>query len=267
MRYQRIVMEKDTQDERLLWIRLNRPERLNVLDLRTLRELYSALVKADKDRKIQAILITGSGRAFSAGADLRELTRGNFEKGLRWLKAYLRIIEVLRETGKPVIAAVNGVCVAGGHEIVMACDLAVAGKSAKLGQPEVIVGSTAMGLGVQLLPLIVGEKRAREMLLTGKLLSAEEAFNIGLINKVVEDDKLQEEARKLALQIIENVSPQAFRVIKSGLKFWTDLSMLNAMTAMDITSTIWTSKEFKERCKDFLDKRKMKPRKFIGVMP
>lgn len=267
MKYQRIIVERDAQDGRLLWVRLNRPEKLNVLDLRTLRELYSALLKADKDKKVQAILITGAGRAFSAGADLRELMHGNFEKGLRWLKAYFRVIEVLRETGKPVIAAVNGACVAGGHEIAMACDLVVAGRSAKLGQPEIIVGSTAMGLGVQLLPLIVGEKRAREILFTGRLLSVEEAFNIGLINKVVEDDKLQEEARKLALQIIENVSPQAFKVIKSCLKFWTDLSMLNMMMAADITSTIWTSKEFRERCKDFLEKRKMKPRKFIGVMP
>jgi len=149
----------------------------------------------------------------------------------------------------------------------MACDFVVAGESARLGQPEVIVGSTAMGIGVQLLPLIVGEKRAREMLLTGRLLSAKEALQIGLINRVVEDIKVQEEARKLALQIIENVSPQAFKVIKSGLNFWTNLSMLNIMMAADITSMVWASKEFRERCKDFLEKRKMKPRKFIGTMP
>jgi enoyl-CoA hydratase/carnithine racemase len=232
-----------------------------------LKELYKALVKADKDNKVQAILITGVGKAFSAGADVKELMEGNFERGLRWLKAYLRVIEVIRETGKPVIAAVNGNCVAGGHEIAMACDLVVAGKSAKLGQPEVIVGSTAMGLGVQLLPLIVGEKRAREMLFTGRLLSAEEAYNFGLVNRVVDDEKLHEETRKLATHIIENASPQAFRVMKSGLKFWTDLAMLNMMMARDITAMVWASKEFRERCKDFLGKRKMKPRKFTGTMP
>jgi len=95
-----------------------------------------------------------------------------------------------------VIAAVNGVCVAGGHEIAMACDLVIAGESARLGQPEVIVGSTAMGLGVQLLPLIVGEKRAREMLFTGRLLSAEEAYHFGLVNKVVEDERVHEELER-----------------------------------------------------------------------
>ncbi|MEM2947399.1 MAG: enoyl-CoA hydratase-related protein [Candidatus Bathyarchaeia archaeon] len=124
-----------------------------------------------------------------------------------------------------------------------------------------------MGLGVQLLPLIVGEKRARDLLFTGRLLTAEEAYNFGLVNKVVEDEKVHEEARRLAVHIIENASPQAFRVMKSGLKFWTDLAMLNMMTTRDITSMVWASREFRERCKDFLEKKKMKPRKFIGTMP
>ena len=267
MNYERIIVERDSKDSRLLWIKLNYPEKLNVLHLKLLNEFYDALVNADKDDETQAILITGVGKAFSAGADVRELMKGNFEQGLRWLKAYWRVIEVIRETGKPVIAAVKGACVAGGHEIVMACDLVVAGKSARLGQPEVIVGSTAMGIGVQLLPLIVGEKRAREMLFTGKLLSGEEAYKIGLVNRVVDDDMVEEEARKLAIHIIENASPQAFRVMKSGLKFWTDLAMLNMMMARDITSMVWASEEFRERCKDFLEKRKMKPRKFTGTMP
>jgi len=267
MTYERIIAEKDIEDERLIWIKLNYPERLNVLHLKMLNEFYDALVESDKDNGVHAILVTGSGKAFSAGADVKELMEGDFENGLRWLKAYWNVIEIMRETGKPVIAAVNGACVAGGHEIAMACDLVVAGKSAKLGQPEILVGSTAMGIGVQLLPLMVGEKRAREMLFTGRLFSAQEAHDIGLVNRVVDDEKVLEEARKLAIQIIDNASPQAFRVMKSGLKFWTDLAMLNMMMARDITSMVWMSEEFRERCKDFLEKRKMKPKKFAGIMP
>lgn len=267
MKYERIIVENDSRDERLRWIKLNYPERLNVLHFRMLNELYEGLVEADKDDKVQAILITGVGKAFCAGADLKELVEGDFENGARWFKAYLRILEIARETGKPVIAAVNGACVAGGNEIAMACDLVVAGRSAKMGQPEILVGSTAMGLGLQLLPLLVGEKRAREMLFTGRLLSAEEAHQIGLVNRVVDDEKVEEEARKLAVQIIDNASPQAFRVMKSGLKFWTDLAMLNMMMARDVTSMIWTSEEFRERTKDFLQKRRMKPKKFSGIMP
>jgi len=263
----KIIVEKDVKDARLTWIRLNCPERLNVLHLKMLTDFYESLVTADKDDSVQAILITGAGKAFSAGADLKELMAGDFEHGVRWLKAYWRVIEILRETGKPVIAAINGACVAGGHEIAMACDLVVAGRSAKLGQPEILVGSTAMGLGLQLLPLVVGEKRAREMLFTGRLLSAEEAYQFGLVNRVVEDIKVEEEARKLAIQIIDNASPQAFRVMKSGLKFWTDHAMLNMMMARDITSMVWTSKEFRERCEEFLEKKKMTPRKFMGTVP
>ncbi|MEM2947398.1 MAG: enoyl-CoA hydratase/isomerase family protein [Candidatus Bathyarchaeia archaeon] len=147
MKYKRVIVEKDEEDGRLLWIKLNYPEKLNVLHLKMLKELYEALTRAERDDEVQAILITGVGKAFSAGADVKELMRGNFEKGLRWLKAYWRIIEIIRETGKPVIAAVNGACVAGGHEIAMACDLVVAGKTARLGQPEIIVGLRAKQLG------------------------------------------------------------------------------------------------------------------------
>lgn len=266
MKYDKVIVELDA-DERLVWIKLNYPERLNVLHLKMLNEFYEALVEADKNDTVQAMLITGVGRAFCAGADLKELMKCSFENGLRWLKAYWRIIEIIRETGKPVIAAVNGVCVAGGHEIAMACDLVVAARSAKLGQPEILVGSTAMGAGLQLLPLIVGEKRAREVIFTGRLLSAEEAYQFGLVNKVVDDEKVEPEAKKLATHIIENASPQAFRVMKSGLKFWTDLAMLNMMMARDVTSMVWASKEFRERCKDFLAKKRMKPKRFTGIMP
>ena len=263
----KIIVERDEEDERLLWIKLNYPERLNVLHLKMLKELYEALVEADKEDATQAILITGVGKAFSAGADVKELMKGNFEQGLRWMKAYWNIIEIIRETGKPVIAAVKGACVAGGHEIAMACDLVIAGRSAKLGQPEILVGSTAMGVGVQLLPLIVGEKRAREMLFTGRLLSAEEAREIGLVNRVVDDERVKEETRRLATSIIDNASPQAFRVMKSGLKFWTDIATINMMMARDITSMVWTSEEFRERGKEFLEKKKIKSRKFTGIMP
>jgi len=265
--YNKIIVEKDSEDNRLIWIKLNYPERLNILHLEMLKELYDALVNADRDETVQAILITGVGKAFCAGANVKELMEGGFEQGVRWFKAYWKVLELIRETGKPVIAAVKGACVAGGHELMMSCDLVVAGKSARLGQPEVIVGSTALGSGVQLLPLIVGEKRAREMLFTGKLLSADEAYEVGLVNRVVVDEDVEDETRKLALTIINNASPQAFRVIKSSLKFWTNLAMLNIQIARDITSMVWASEEFRERCRDFLDKKKMKPRKFTGIMP
>jgi len=139
MTYEKVIVENDVEDKRLLWVKLNYPERLNVLHLQMLKEIHEAMVEADKDDGVQALLVTGVGKAFSAGADVKESMKGDFEQGLRWMKAYWRVIEIIRETGKPVIAAVKGACVAGGHEIAMACDLVVAGRSAKLGQPEILV--------------------------------------------------------------------------------------------------------------------------------
>ncbi|RLI79353.1 hypothetical protein DRP05_04135 [Archaeoglobales archaeon] len=149
--------------------------------------------------------------------------------------------------------------------MAMACDLVVAGESARFGQPELRVGSTALGLGVQLLPLIVGEKRARELLFTARILSADEAYQMGLINRVVKDENVEEEARNLVIQILDTLSPQAFRVVKSAFKFWTDLATLNLQISRDITAMVWASEEFRERSEEFLDKKKFTPRRFWGI--
>ncbi len=260
-----ILVERD-KDPRIVWIKLN-AGKLNVLTLELLRELYDAISDADRSDDVQAIILSSSSENFCAGADLKEISSLSFEDGLRWLEAYMRVVRILRQTGKPTIAAVRGACVAGGNEIAMACDFVVASENARFGQPEVRVGSTAMGLGVQLLPLLLGERRARELLLSGKIIDAREAEKIGLINKVVPDDRLEEEARSLAKDIIDNCSPQAFRVIKSGLNFWTDLALLSFQLARDITAMVWASNEFRERSEEFLSKRKFKSRKFTGIEP
>ncbi|MCS7121212.1 MAG: enoyl-CoA hydratase/isomerase family protein [Archaeoglobaceae archaeon] len=240
-------------------------EKIPLLTKNSLEKLYDAFLLADKDEKVNGIILTSAGKDFCGGADLKELIELDFEGCVRWFETYWKVIDIIRSTGKPVLAAVKGVCVAGGNEIAMACDFVIAARSARFGQPEVRVGSTAMGLGVQLLPLLVGERKARELLLTGKIIDAEEALKIGLINDVVDDDELMKRSRDYLREIFESVSPQAFKIIKSGLKFWTDVAMLNYQLARDLTSMVWLSGEFRERAKDFLEKRKLKKRKFIGV--
>jgi len=262
-----VLVRRDDIEGRILWIRLNRGDKLNALNLEMLNELHDGLVSADVDESIHAVIITGSERSFSVGADLEEISKLSLEDGIRWFTAYWGIIDLVRNMGKPVIAAVRGYCVGGGHELAMACDLVVAGRSSRFGQPEIRVGSTAMGLGIQLLPLLVGEKRARELLFTGRLISAEEAYSMGLINRVVDDDVVEDEARKLALEVINNASPQAFRVMKSALGFWTNLAMINLQLARDVTAMVWTSEEFRERANDFLEKRAMRRGKFMGITP
>ncbi len=236
-------------------------DKISLLSIKTLNELKKTVLQADADESVSAIVIS---MTTLAGANVKELLKMNTEEGIRWLETYWSTLSTLRETGKLVVAAIKGNCVAGGNELVMMCDLAVAAKSARFGQPEIIVGSTAMGGGLQMLPLLVGEKRAREIAFTARLLSAEEACDWGLINRVVDGD-VEEEAKKLALEVVERSSPQAFRVMKSCLNYWTNLAMLNWQIARDLTAFVWNSEEFKERGRDFLEKKKLEKRRFWGL--
>lgn len=257
----RVRLERDG-DIAIVWISA---EKIPLLTKSSLEELYNALREADESEDLNGIMLAPEGKDFCGGADVKELSELDFENCLRWFRRYISVVEFLRETGKPTLAAVRGACVAGGNEIAMACDFVIAGKSARFGQPEVRVGSTAMGLGVQLLPLVIGERRARELLLTGRILSADEAFQLGLINRVVDDEELIDFSKNFLKEVIENVSPQAFKVIKAGLKFWTDLAMLNYPLARDLTSFVWLSEEFRERVKAFLSKERAKKRSFLGT--
>ncbi len=266
MVYETIVAEPHPDDERIVRVALDSPPN-NVIDRRMLTELREAFEAADRAADTQAILLTAEGETFCSGADLDELAGLDFEAGARWLTGYLDTIDVLRETGKPAVAAVSGTCVAGGNELVMGCDLVVAGESARFGQPEVGVGSTAAGGGVQLLPLVVGEKRARELLLTGDLLSAAEAERYGLINRVVDDGTVDDRALELVQRVIDTKSPQAYRAIKSVMHSWTNLGMMHREMARDMTARVWASEEFHERAEAFKRREEQTPRPFSGTRP
>lgn len=265
--YETLAVEPHPDDDRIARIRLDAPERNNTIDLSMLVELHEAFTAADRDADVQGILLGSTADPFCAGANVSELRELGFEDGTRWMQLYFDTLDVLRETGKPVVAAVDGTCVAGGNELTMACDLVVAGESARFGQPEVGVGSSAAGGGVQLLPLLVGEKRAREMLLLGDLLSAEEAERIGLINRVVDDDEVEDRAMGLLTRIVDTKSPQAYRAIKAIMKTWTNLGLVAEPMARDMTANMWASDEFDERVSAFLARREQTPRSFTGTRP
>jgi enoyl-CoA hydratase/carnithine racemase len=265
--YTSIAVEPDPEDGRITHLRLDAPERNNTIDSRMLREFTDAVVAADRDPEVRGVVLGATGETFCAGASLQELTDLTVEEGARWMTAYLEALELLRDTGKPVVAAVEGVCAAGGNELVSACDLIVAGESARFGQPEVGVGSTAAGGGAQLLPLIVGEKRARDLLLTGRMLEAEEARAIGLINRVVEDGTAEQRATALVGKILDRNSPQAYRTIKAVMKQWTNVGLAGGEMARDLTAHVWASEEFRERADAFLAREDQQPRPFTGTRP
>lgn len=256
-----------SEDRSICYVRIDNTAKNNVLDLEAILDLNDALRTADKDDDVDGIILGSVGDVFCSGADLSEIKGADLETGTRWLNAYYDNLEVLKDTGKPTVAAVTGPCVAGGQELIMGCDLIVAGESSRFGQPEVKVGSTAGSGGLQMLPLMVGERRAREILLTGRLLDGQEAYDIGLINRLVDDDEVEEAATELLLDVVENSSPQAYRVMKSIMKQWSNLAMLGWESQRELTASVWRSQEFQERSDSFLDGEDMEQRSFMGSSP
>lgn len=267
MDYETITADRHPDDDRVARVRLACPDSGNLITRRVLDELTDAVVAADRDDAVRGILLGSTAEPFCRGASLGELRDLPWEEGARWLTAYFETLDLLRDTGKPVIAGVEGTCVAGGNELASACDVIVAGESTRFGQPEVGVGSTAAGGGVQLLPLMVGEKRARDLLLTGRLLDAEEAKAIGLITRVVPDGEAEDRARELLTTIADEKSPQAYRTIKAILKPWTNVGLVGQEMARDLTARTWDSEEFRERVDAFLAHEEQTPRRFHGTRP
>lgn len=267
MDYRTITVDRHPDDDRLTRILLSRPDEANLVTRRMLDELTDAVVAADRDDEVRGMLLGSTDPPFCSGASLEELRDLPWEEGARWLTAYFDTLDLLRDTGKPIIAGVEGTCVAGGNELVSACDIIVAGESTRFGQPEVGVGSTAAGGGVQLLPLMVGEKRAKDLLLTGRLLDAEEAKAIGLITRVVPDGEAEDRARELLTMIADEKSPQAYRTIKAIMKPWTNFGLLGQEMARDLTARTWDSEEFRERTDAFLGHEEQSPRRFHGTQP
>lgn len=263
--YHTIEARRDAEDDRIAYVRLAAPERNNVLDMEMMLEFAEAITAADRDDDVQGIVVSATGERFCAGADLNYLKELSFKEGTRFMTAYFEALDILRDTGKPVVAGVHGICAAGGNELVSACDLIVAEETARFTQPEAGVGATAAGGGVQLLPLIVGEKRAKDLLLTGRMLDAEEARAIGLINRVVPEGEGEARAADLVQTIIDTKSPQAYRTIKAIIKPWTNFGLLGQEMARDLTAGVWDSDEFRERAEAFLAHEEMEPRGFDGV--
>ena len=188
----------------IAYVTLNRPKVLNALNQKTWENLSAAFEDARDDIAIRGAILTGAGKAFIAGADISEvatITAVEAEKGSRYGQEVLNLIENL---GKPVIAAVNGFALGGGCETAMACTIRVAAEDAKFGQPEVTLGIIPGGGGTQRLPRLVGKGRALQLILSGEMINAQEAFRIGLVNEVVPVVNLIPRAEEILKQIFKN---------------------------------------------------------------
>ncbi len=240
----------------VLRITINRPEALNALNSDVLTQLASVLEMAAVDRDARVVIITGAGdRAFIAGADIKEMSTKSPMEGREFARVGHRITRLIEEMDKPVIAAINGVALGGGCEMSLACDMRLASEKARLGQPEVGLGIMPGWGGTVRLARIVGEGIAREIIFSGKLISAEEALRIGLVNAVFPPEKLADEALQLATTIAGK-APLAVSYAKRSMNRARSLDTeAAAELEADLFALGFATEDQKEGMKAFIEKR------------
>lgn len=211
MAYENIILEKE---ENFAVITFNRPDAMNALNNQTRAEFRQAIEAVANDDDIKVLILTGSGKAFVAGSDIKELNQTTpfAAHGIK------RLGEMVANLEKPVIAAVNGFCLGGGCEIAMGCDIIVASEKAKFGQPEINIGIIPGGGGTQRLQRLVGACRAKELIFTGDIIRAEEADRIGLVNRVVAMDELLPTVKEMARKIATK-SPATLKLAKQAINY------------------------------------------------
>jgi dihydroxynaphthoic acid synthetase len=245
-------------------ITINRPDRLNAFRVQTVEELATAFEAAADDETVGVIVLTGAGeRAFCVGGDVQDPTRTAAEK--RHLHhLHDRLALGIRNNGKPVIARVRGYCIGGGNELNVMCDLTISGESGRFGQAGPKIGSAPLWWGCQLMPAIVGEKKAREILYLTRQYSAQEALAMGLINAVVPDDELDAEVDAWCTQILQR-SPVGLRLAKIAMNASTDLLWGAVQHGVELVALNHVyGDEPKEGIASFQEKRKPDWRKFRG---
>ena len=183
------------------YITINRPEALNALNKTVLEELFDAFNKIDLDDSIRAVILTGEGRSFVAGADIAQMSTLTVAEARAFGAYGQKVMNFIEKIEKPVIAAVNGFALGGGCELAMACDFRIASSKAKFGQPEVGLGITPGFGGTQRLSKLVGKGMAKMLILTADTINAEEAFRIGLVEKIVEPESLMQTCEEIAAKI------------------------------------------------------------------
>ncbi|HSM38754.1 MAG TPA: enoyl-CoA hydratase-related protein [Candidatus Limnocylindrales bacterium] len=248
-----LVLVERQAEARTALVRLNRPKQLNALNGPFMDELCEALEELDRDDAVRAIVVTGSERAFAAGADIGEMADATPIDMLRTNR--IAQWDRIRRIGKPVIAAVNGWCLGGGCELAMTLDLILAGEGAKFGQPEINIGVIPGAGGTQRLTRAIGKSRAMEMILTGEPMGAAEAADRGLVARVVPDELLVEDALALAARIATK-SPVALRLAKEAVNAAYEMSLTDALAhERRLFYLLFASEDQKEGMAAFLEKR------------
>jgi enoyl-CoA hydratase len=237
-------------------VTINRPKVLNALNTQTINELEQVMLDLQRDDAVRAIVLTGAGeKSFVAGADINELAVLSPAEGQRHGRRGQAVFDRIEHLGKPVIAAINGFALGGGCELAMACTMRIAADHARLGQPEINLGIIPGYAGSQRLPRLVGKGRALEILLTGDMVPAARAYEIGLVNKVVAAGELLAEAKKLAATLAAK-APLATRYILEAVNHGMEMPLADAQFLEGtLFGLVASTEDMKEGTKAFLEKR------------
>jgi len=256
MNYKTIIFEKKSH---IAKITLNRPDALNAMNRDMIVEIGHALEESEKDDEIRVVVITGNGKAFCVGADLkfvREELRGLSEQEEFFRFGNKTLMNAIENLKKPVIAGIHGFAFAGGFELMLACDLVIASEDAVMGDQHINFGLVGPGGTTQRLPRIVGIRKAKEIILTGERLSAQEAERIGLVNRVVHPNQLEPATEEIAAKLAEK-SPVALRIAKTLINRALEADRATA-SELEVMSAIVnaTSEDYQEGIRAFNERRK-----------
>ncbi len=246
-----------TAENSIQTITINRPDKLNALNKKTIDELSQAFSTADKDASIKVIIITGSGqKAFVAGADISEFASFSVEQGKALsAEGHKKLFDLVQNLNTPVIAAVNGFALGGGLELAMSCHIRVASDNAKMGLPEVSLGVIPGYGGTQRLAQLVGKGKAMEMIMTADMISANDALSWGLVNHVVTQEELLAKCNEIANKILSKSSVAIASAIRAVNANYTD-GVNGYAVEIDEFGKCFGTEDFKEGTSAFLEKRK-----------
>ena len=254
MDFECIIYEKD---DGIATIKLNRPQVLNAMNKQLWLDLQVALEDVKNDPEIKVLIITGEGRAFSTGADLKDSKDRSMEDYRDYLVELQETSRKIIRFEKPILAAINGYALGSGYELALACDIRIAAEEAKIGSPEAKVTSSVTGGALRLVQDLIGPGKAKELLFTSEYLDGKEAERIGLVNKAVPLDQLMEKTREMARKIAEN-SSFSVKMIKKGLNMARGEVSLDALMDYEVEACLAcvSTKERQDSLKEFQERER-----------
>jgi len=246
-----------SKDEGVCIVKINRPTKLNAMNIDVAKEIISTFQQLDKDDSVRVIVLTGEGdKAFSAGADIEYMSKISADESEVYAKLGQEVTATIENVSKPTIAAVNGFALGGGCEVAMSCDIRIASENARMGQPEVTIGIPPGWGGTQRLMRIVGVAKAKELVYTGKMIKANEAKEIGLVNNVVPLESLMDEVMSMAKTIASNAT-LAVRMSKTAINKGRNADL---DTGLGVELLAWrncfSDPDREKRMTDFVNKSK-----------